>query len=208
MRSGTEIEKNDFKVVMGQFTQLMQTVDQGIEDLVKTRQQKVAESLKVAKLENAWILKIDDKLILGVDIPNCSSMPGFSIALNPWQKKRKQNNDNTSKIQPETTQNAVFITNSFWDITVGLANTFCYRQEAITTAPTTISQANFAVTMVITPTVTTLPGLTESNKLSQQIDNLEKKVDNVVGNIEAMIGKIMQVLAEQNIATELGPPTI
>ena len=62
--------------------------------------------------------------------------------------------------------------------------------------------------MVITPTVTTLPGLTESNKLSQQIDNLEKKVDNVVGNIEAMIGKIMQVLAEQNIATELGPPTI
>ena len=53
MRSGTEIEKNDFKVVMGQFTQLMQTVDQGIEDLVKTRQQKVAESLKVAKLENA-----------------------------------------------------------------------------------------------------------------------------------------------------------
>lgn len=48
------------------------------------------------------------ELILGINISNSSSIPRSSIALNPWQKKQKQNNENIKIFQ-----NAVFIANSF-----------------------------------------------------------------------------------------------
>lgn len=113
MRSGIEVEKNNFKLVVEQFAHHIETVTQDIENSVKTRQQKAIENLKEAKLENALIFEIDDKPIFEVDIPNRSSTSESSIILNPRQKKRKWNNENTSKTQLEASQSAVLIANSF-----------------------------------------------------------------------------------------------
>lgn len=217
MGSGTEVERNDFKAAVEQFAHHMETVAQDIEDSVKTRQQKAAENLETARLENALIFEIDDELIPGVDTPNRSSTPGSSIALNPWQKKRKRNNENTSETQLEASQNAVLIANSFRDSTAVLADTFHYKQKAITAAspaatpaaPTATLPATFAATAAASPAAASPAATaTESNKLSQRIGNLEQKVDNAVGNMEGMMERIMQALAGLNAAAGLSPPTI
>lgn len=62
------------------------------------------------------------ELILGINISNSSSIPRSSIALNPWQKKQKQNNENIKIFQ-----NAVFIANSFWNLIIILANALYYK---------------------------------------------------------------------------------
>lgn len=205
MGSGTEVERNDFKAAVEQFAQHMDTVAQDIEDSVKSRQQKAAENLEAARLENALIFEIDDEPISGVDTPNTnrSSTPGSSIALNPRQRKRKREhntNEQRHETQPaEASQNAVLIANSFRDSTAVLADALRYRQEAnIAPAPATAPAA--------TPTATATSS--ENNKLSQRISNLEQKVDGAVSNMEGMMGRIMQALAGLNAAAGLGLPTM
>lgn len=97
MRSDTKIEQNNFKGVIEKFAECMEFVTLEIDNSVKTCQQKVAEILEAAWIENALIFQIDDELIPGVDTPptnkNCSSISESSIALNSQHHKQERNSE-------------------------------------------------------------------------------------------------------------------
>lgn len=113
MRSGTEVERNDFKTVVEQFVERIEIVSQEIEDSVKSQQQQAAENLEAARLKNSLIFEIDDKPIHGVDIPVASSFTqstSQSIAIIPQLPKRKREKE---ALSDQPLANAFLLSNSF-----------------------------------------------------------------------------------------------
>lgn len=100
------------------------TVAQEIDDALKTRQQRAAENLEVARLENSLIFQLDDKPIPGVDIPQ-------SIALGHRPNKRKRE----AAFNEEPSGDAVLLANSFRGSMAVLAEALRARHEAPTPGP-------------------------------------------------------------------------
>ncbi len=110
MGSGTEVERNDFKTAVETFSARMETVAQDIDDALKTRQQRAAENLEAARLENSLIFQLDDEPIPGIDAPptGTQSSRGSSIALGHRPNKRKR-----EAFNHEPSSDAVLLANSF-----------------------------------------------------------------------------------------------
>lgn len=84
MGSGTEVERFDFKAAIEQFAKRIEEVAREIVDAVKSRQQRAAENLEAARLENSLVFQVDDEPIPRVDTPVAnpnSSSRSSSIAL-------------------------------------------------------------------------------------------------------------------------------
>lgn len=115
MGSGTEVERNDFKTAVETFAERMKNVASNISDSVKTRQEKIAENLEAARLENSFTFQIDDEPIPGIDAPDNRTSagtsravtPGSSIALAPRSKKRKRE----SEVDAGPSADAMLLTN-------------------------------------------------------------------------------------------------
>lgn len=85
------------------------------------------ENLEVARLENILIFKIDDEPILGVNTSNYSNTPRLFIALNLWQKNKSKIIKTQIKLSWTSLKNAFFIANSFFSLTMALADTLYYK---------------------------------------------------------------------------------
>lgn len=165
MGSGTEVERNDFKTAVETFAEQMKIVASDIDDSVKTRQQKIAENLEAARLENSLIFEIDDEPIPGIDAPERTSTatsravtPGSSIALAPRSRKRKQAEMDAANTEPSA--DAVLFTNSFREATASLAGAF----RDIASQRSQPSMAASSDTSVLQP-------------LKQRIDQIEASIE-------------------------------
>lgn len=123
MGSGTKVEKDDFKSVVKQFTKHWQTMANKIEDMIKTRQERVAENLEAAQLENSRIFQIDNELISSVDIPTNSTRSRTPfITLNSHGKcKHLEIESRNSSNNVEPLKDIVFLATSFTELTAILA---------------------------------------------------------------------------------------
>lgn len=81
MGFGTELEKNDFKMVIEMFAEQIKNMAQEIENFVQFPKTKVAESLATTCLENSLVFQLDNESIPGINA--LASSTTSSIALTP-----------------------------------------------------------------------------------------------------------------------------
>ncbi len=119
--SGTEVERDDFKAAVEQFAERMDTVAREIDDAVKLYQQRAAENLEAARLENSLVFQIDDEPFPGVDTPaNFNYSQSSSIALALRVSKRKREPESNS--QPSA--DIVLLTSGFKEARTILADAY------------------------------------------------------------------------------------
>lgn len=207
MGSGTEVERDDFKTAVEQFAERMQIVAQEIEDSVKSRQQRAAENLEAARLENSLIFEIDEP-IPGVDTPVASSSTqstSRSIALTPRPTKRKREKEPTSD-QPSA--DAFLLSNGFKEASTILADAYRASQTVAEPRRSGIPQQEILeqrmdkleanVQSMVEKALQAPPPATQA---------LEKKVDQMKTEMEGMVGRVLEALTGLNAAAGLGPPT-
>lgn len=185
MRSGTEIERNDFKIVIETFTEQMKIVAQEIEDSVHFQKTKATESLAAICLENSLDFQLDDKLIPGGYTP--SSFTSSSIALISQSQKQKPDLDFT---KPST--NVVLINSSFKEVVIALANVYCSN----------VSTQNTKLASLVTQIKKKMNLI--KNSLEEVKSSLGDMKD-MLKNISEMIGGVLEALAKINAIARLGP---
>ena len=192
MGSGTEVERNDFKTTVETFAARMETVAQDIHDALKTRQQRAAENLEAARLENTLIFQLSYKPIPDVDTPptGTQSSRELSIALSHRPNKRKR------EASDLPSSDAVLLANSYRDSTAVLAEVLHARHEIpIPAAPATPA-------IIARSTLATCNDL-----LSQCITTLEERLDGTLGTMQDTMGKVLQALAGFHAAADIGSLT-
>ena len=185
MESGTEVEKDDFKSAVEQFTNRWQTVANEIEDMVITRQERAAKNLEAARLENNLIFQVDDEPIPGLDTPTNSTRSGTpSIALNGRGKCKRSEMESTNlNNDAQPSKDAVLLATSFRESTAALAAALRDNRNPVVPAAL--------------PAPTSVP-----DNYEHRIDKVKTELKNEMGEMWSMMERILQAVAGQRAAAE------
>lgn len=121
MGSGTEVEKNHFKMAVETFVEQMRIIAQEIENFIQSQKAKAAKSLTATRLENSLIFELDNKQIISIDTPFSSTTS--SIALRSWSQKRKCDITNSIKLFVDT----ILMNSDFKEAAAALTNGHCFN---------------------------------------------------------------------------------
>lgn len=79
--SGTEVEKNHFKMTVETFVEQMRIIAQEIENFIQSQKAKTAKSLTATRLENSLIFELDNERIISIDTPFSSTTSSIALRL-------------------------------------------------------------------------------------------------------------------------------
>lgn len=182
MGSGTEVEQNDFKAAVEQFTKRYQEVAAELDNADQTRQERAAENLEAAHLEASLVFDLDDEPIPEVDTSaTTSANPSTnntrsgtpSIALGSRTAKRRRTEANSA----EHTSGDALLAASFREFTAILADAL-RTSRSFSTVPPAVNPA---------------------------IEERVHQVENAISDVRDMVGQVLEALAAQKKAAENGP---
>lgn len=181
MGSGTEVEQNDFKAAVEQFSKRYQEVAAELDNADQIRQERAAENLEAANLEASLVFDLDDEPIPGVDTSattsanlstNNTRSGTPSITLGSRTAKRRRTEANNA----EDTSGDALLAASFQKSTAVLADAL-RTSRSVSTAPPAVNPA---------------------------IEERVHQVENAINDVRDMVGRVLEALAAQREAAENG----
>lgn len=189
MRSGTEVERNDFKIAVKQFANRSQAVADGTNDSTKTPQQHAAENLEVAGVERSLGFDVD---VEPTSAANASSnlATGSTGSATPLvapgvqANKRRRVGPEARTAGGDASKDAIFLAGSF--------------RESITVLAEALRAPRQAPVAPLPPPPAAPTGNNPS--VEQRID----QVESALGDVRNMVSRILQAIGVQKEAAESG----